>query len=414
MRRVARGFMDTIRTSTIEGAILHGLPCGLRRKAFTRLDLVVIVMLGTVFFGACSSMIQGSRDAARKSACSNNLKQIGLGLLQYETQFRSFPYGARVQSDAKTGEWLSDWGPSWWLGMAAFSESSGATRSFNYNILQNSLILDKTGNGLILDNVAPGYMQCPASPLPSMVELPSGVKLAAPTYAGISGTVPDLAGIPVRPNWSTDRLPGVPDVNNPPQGPKARCTAQATPEGTLGGSGAFPPNEAITIAQFRDGISNTVMVGEQSDYGIDATAGDRKVDIRSCSWYGAWLGLGNTGEQNIKRVGPELPGTMTAYNCTTIAFPINSKTIRTAASPIGRQMQVTVPGLVGISPETMKIQENPSGLGNNNGIQSAHSGGAFVAFGDGRVTFVSDTMDFRIFLYMSCRDDQRGYVLPEK
>ena len=214
------------------------------------------------------------------------------------------------------------------------------------------MIADKTGNGAVLHDLLPKFMHCPASPLPAAVAFPSGVKLAAPTYVAISGTVPDLAGIPITANWQTDWLPRVADVNNPPQGASPRCTAQAIPEGTVGGSGIFPPNQTITLAAIRDGASNTLLVGEQSDYGIDATAKDRKVDIRSCSWYGAWIGLGNTGKQNIQTIGPKLPGTITAYNCTTIAFPINSKIIRNASSPAGKQAQITIPGLVGISPES--------------------------------------------------------------
>jgi prepilin-type processing-associated H-X9-DG protein len=203
-------------------------------------------------------------------------------------------------------------------------------------------------------------------------------------------------------NWKPTWLPNPPSATNPKHGKVPYLTQQANPEGTVSGNGIFPPHVAVTVAAIRDGASNTIMIGEQSDYAIDLATGRPTMDIRSCGQYGAWIGLGNTGQQNLKKIDPSVPGTITPYNCTSIAFPINSKIIQTASS--SKQSQITVPGLVGIPLNTLPPVK-PSGLGNNSGIFSAHAGGANVLFADNRVTFLNENMDFRILLYMGCRDD---------
>src|ERR1041385_3390920 len=104
------------------------------RRAFTLVELLVVITIIAVLIGMLLPAVNAAREAARKSACSNNLKQIGLALLQYETQFRSFPYGARIQTNTQTQAWVSDWGPSWWLGATTFADGGAVVRNWNYNI----------------------------------------------------------------------------------------------------------------------------------------------------------------------------------------------------------------------------------------------------------------------------------------
>lgn len=402
-----------------------------QRRAFTLVELLVVIVIIAVLIGMLLPAVNAAREAARKSACSNNMKQIGLALLQYETQFRSFPYGARIQTTSATQTFLSDWGPSWWLGITAFADGAAITRNWNYSIQKCALIVDATGttnpNGQIVNNYSPGFMQCPSNPfaspnaiLPNPTNFIGGtsVTLPSPCYAGIAGTVPDVSAIPMQANWVPSWQMGasysVPTGASDVTGSGAasvRCSAQSGQAGTIGGNGVLPPNQTITIAGIRDGASNTIMVGEQSDYGIVPGGGNQ--DIRSCGQYGAWLGLGNLG-QNLQTVTTTFPGSATCFNITSVAFPINSRVIQSSPSQGVGQLQITVPGLVGIP-----LNNNPNGsppppssLGHNSGIFSAHVGGANAVFGDNRVTFLNDNMDYRVLLYICDRDDQRGFTPP--
>jgi prepilin-type N-terminal cleavage/methylation domain-containing protein len=317
-----------------------------RRTGFTLIELLVVIAIIAILIAILLPAVQQAREAARRSACNNNVKQMGLALHNYHDQHKIFPPGS-TGFTATSGE---TWGFSWQGRLLPYLENESAYDQIDFNS-QNPGYVYSTASpastrAALADLVVNGY-RCPSSDMNIFVTSGTGNWMQA-FYTGIAGA--PVAG------GTTDPASG-----------KSRCESGS--HGVICGNGVLGPNSNVRIDDVKDGTTFTIMAGEQSGSLIGGA------DYRSSGCCSAWMGAKQTGQPGNGSWASD----NRAFNVTTVRYGINQKT-----------------ALAGMS----------NNLGANNPITSAHRGGAFVLRADGGTKFLSDGIDQTILTLVSVRDDK--------
>ena len=254
-----------------------------RRVGFTLIELLVVIAIIAVLIALLLPAVQQAREAARRSQCKNNLKQVGLALHNYADAFKTFPLGQ--QGSIQKGGWR--------VALFPYLDQAPLYNNINPQDVYDSVPLQ----GLIL----PVWM-CPSSSLPATqpqvwVSWWTNNNHMVPSYQGIMGAYPDPAG---RSTYSASNYGGW-WTNN----------------------GILVWNQVNGFQSCPDGTSTTIIVGEQSGR-VTGTTTDGG-DLRN-GYYTPWGGCTNTSGGGVSTCGTGGCGDLWGVGLSAVTQAPNSTT----------------------------------------------------------------------------------------
>lgn len=331
------------------------------QDGFTLIELLVVIAIIAILVALLLPAVQQAREAARRSQCINQMKQLGLALHNYHDVVRMFPMAA-------------SWGdrPNWRVFLLPYLEQGALYDTLTINTggfyahspgcdsANPSLACGFSGN-TILRNLAVPIYHCPSNPNPPFNHAATGYAYqgAIIDYVGISGATPD------------------------PGGRDSMCSGDVMcSSSSYCRNGMMLVGEGKRIRDCTDGTSNTIILAEQS--------GTVNNVARSANALGGWHSAANAGSAGFNS---STPFPMTSAGCW---YSAGVTTVRYAPNAFFR---------------TGGSGPNNSALSFNTVTNSFHKGGHHILLTDGSVRFLSENVDFPTYRQLCTRDD--GNVVGE-
>lgn len=194
-------------------------------RGFTLVELLVVIAIIGILIALLLPAVQAAREAARRSQCSNNLKQIGIALHNYHDTFKKFPYG-----------W-GNRGTGWSLHILPFAEMGTIYDTIHFQESGPGNWDSGSENQEACETVLPVF-RCPSLAIEQHMNY-NGIELRVPaSYRGNAGSEASSD------DTSTIVIPGSKALENTRQ------------------NGIFYACSSVRFRDITDGTSNTILVGE--------------------------------------------------------------------------------------------------------------------------------------------------------
>ncbi len=331
------------------------------RGAFTLIELLVVIGIIGVLVGLLLPAVQAAREAARRMQCSNNVKQIGLAMHNYESTFKMLPSAGSTGGDT-AGTFASVTAFSVQARILPYLEQGGLSDQIDFGdpVLQFSPFGFKNPAAKL---VVPTYM-CPSEPGGPLGQVFSD-RVAGTSYTANTGTGISVAGQKeyYDPAFPTD--------------------------------GLFWFGSDMRFAGIMDGLSNTLLFAE-SKLGSDTTlSGVAFTDLPKSLNVAASLSAGRA------RIGTAPGGVSPMFTEADIRGSMAWQGDRGFPWIWGQASSTLVNSY--LPPNS----ELPDAFSHNRGwyaSRSYHVGGVTVGLADGSVQFISESIELNLWRSLSTRN----------
>jgi prepilin-type N-terminal cleavage/methylation domain-containing protein/prepilin-type processing-associated H-X9-DG protein len=369
------------------------------RRGFTLIELLVVIAIIAVLIALLLPAVQSAREAARRAQCVNNVKQILLGLHNFESANGTLPKGINLPytngytysqvSDSLVADHTEPFGPNWAVMILPYLDQQplynasnvigypGWNGPYNTNPPAQNAPNAKSYNmdwaNTTLHSTWLNVFLCPTDPN-SNTGNPFFTANDLATWPGLAPNAE--AGFPLL-NWARGNYGanyGATDMDNTVNGNGGQSHAPfsgATKKGVMGA------NYGVKLAEVTDGLSNTMFVAEM------------RAGLATSDGRGVWaMGFGgsslccearsyNPGPNSTFMVSPKCDdGGDETQTCFTLKTTFPNR------------------GLLGMPCNcSTGTQVGKSGQNNVGGqARSMHPGGVNIGMGDGSVRFVKNTI----------------------
>lgn len=245
------------------------------RSAFTLIELLVVIAIIAILIGLLLPAVQKVREAAARSTCQNNLKQLGLGSANYESAYGRIPPSLIVDLGLPPGTAGQPGFPypaivhSWAPNFLPYIEQENIYRLYDLKFpwfSSPSIVPGTPNNQLALQNQIKTFL-CPSSPGGNNRTVSGTYTFAAPfPYANLGVT--DYATNSSI-NISALTFFGYPSGTTPATQAAAQAATYSAMRPQLRGAGITPllgvsTSEANTMVGVLDGTSNTILLCESA------------------------------------------------------------------------------------------------------------------------------------------------------
>ena len=347
-------------------------------RAFTLVELLVVIAIIGVLVALLLPAIQAAREAARRMSCQNNLKQLGLACLTYESAKGHFPAGSTIPENGFPAQ-----GFSWHMLIMPYIEGASVSDQFTQRIedyvARNGKQPDLYNRDFFgdLNELAIEYYQCPSDDPTELVDK-YFKEMAASNYAAVAGS-------------AASRHANAPSGATGTKEDYQYHGSLSDWNGPVNYDGMFQMGSDTAFQEVIDGSSNTLLLGE------------RWYSLRAWTIGGYWTTGVGSGRGRRGPGGPCVGRDAVAFKNVDRRYPINAS-LDAVGYLVNHRNEEDRPEMPSGAAKTMGVNDLLFG--------SFHPGGAHFSYADGSGHFLNDNIDLILYEALASKNGAEVVSLP--